>query len=590
MVEVSYVKYVYKSKMENLISSIGLIEASLSNIEEQTYQFITSGRVQTSVSNWLEAEECLDALTSKKETIGEEGITEKEYQRIKTVSVLNILKELDSSLAKNSDIITGFYLAPDGKRYYGHGGAGTTISKEKELEILKMAKERMGDLFYIVSTERPKTDIQNMEENRNSQIILARAIKEKKDLSMRYSGTLFYIVDLERLTSSYTSENHKLMIQDHYGSTIFSTLSDEEQSDFRNYKAGHRKAGYEIMALDNTKYFLTDTMSGERNWKYYSFSPYQQLFRILADADRLFILVFILLFLPIVAVTIRISLNLIKPICSLSEKIREIRGNNELANNLRGAGGEENLPRIRTDEIGELQEQFYNMIQEVDELIHENYEQKIYLQEAQLSALQAQLNPHFLYNTLDTIRWMATANDYQQIPGVVKALGDILRLCMNSDRNIISVGEEIDYLRSYVAIQKIRFGDRLYFLMDVEEELMELGIPAFSIQPLVENSINYALERMMDQCYITVTVTDCGDNLAVMVQDNGPGMDSDIMKKLRKGVVKARGNGIGLLNLDKRLRNLYGSDAGIRIERPEEGGARIMYCVRKERYIRPCED
>ncbi|MBT9778570.1 HAMP domain-containing protein [Clostridium sp. MCC353] len=589
MVELSYVKYVYNTKMESLNNSIGLVETNLSQIEDLTYQFITSNRVQSSVSDWLEAETELEAL--KMDSGRDREISEKEYQRIKTVSVLDIIKELDSSLAKNSNIVAGLYLAPDGKRYEGYGADKVVISVEKEQEILDTARAYLGDPVYIISSDNQGKQAMSGEEGGGpkSQIIIARGIKEKKNLSMRYGGTLVYAVDLERLTSSYTTDYHKLVIQDDMDSVIFSTLSEEEQKDFLNHEFGSGSDGYEIMPLGNTKYFITEIRSGKHNWRYYSISSYRRLFGILSDVDRLFIILFVMLFIPVLAVTVHLSMSLVRPISSLSQTIKTIRGNNKLADNLRGAG-EDNLPETRSDEIGELHDQFYSMLQELDELIHENYEQKIYLQEAQLSALRTQLNPHFLYNTLDTIRWMATAKDYQQIPGVVKALGDILRLCMNSKRNIISLGEEIDYLRGYVAIQKIRFGDRLHFMMDVEEEFMELSIPAFSIQPLVENSINYALERMIDQCQILVAVTACDGDLYVSVEDNGPGMEPDILEKLRLGTVKATGNGIGLGNLDKRLKNLYGPEYGIRVERPEEGGARILFHVRKEKYIQACEN
>ncbi len=588
LVEASYVKYVYDTKTENLNSSIGLIEASLGKIEERTYQFITNNRVQDSVSEWLRAEDGLQEMNQTQQ--GQEAEdSSKVFQRSKTVSVLDILKVLDNSLAGNSDIMGGFYLAPDGKRYNGYSSSDIVISEEKKSKILEAAQVRMGDPVYIVSTENSHAVSLNQEEKnrKKTQIIIARAIKEKENLSMRYGGTLVYLVDLEALTASYTSDFHKLVICDNTGAVIFSTLTEEEQADFSGDRVS--EDGYEIMTLGNTKYFLTEIISGEHDWSYYSISSYQQLFGLLSNADRIFIVLFVLLFVPILAVTVRISVSLVKPISELSGTIKGIRGNHELADNLRGAGQEENLPGIRSDEIGELQRQFYSMVQELDELIHENYEQRIYLQEAQLSALRTQLNPHFLYNTLDTIRWMATAKDYQQIPGVVKALGDILRLCMNSRKNLISVGEEIDYLRGYIAIQKIRFGERLRFMIEVEEELMELAIPAFSIQPLVENSINYGLEQMLEPCCIVVSIVDCGDDLLVSVKDNGPGMDTDILEKMREGTVKARGNGIGLENLDKRLKNLYGASYGIFIECPETGGTVISYHVRKEMYAGLCE-
>ena len=191
------------------------------------------------------------------------------------------------------------------------------------------------------------------------------------------------------------------------------------------------------------------------------------------------------------------------------------------------------------------------MTRQLGELIHENYEQKIYLQNAQLSALRSKLTPHFLYNTLDTIRWMATEEKYRQIPGVVKALGDILRISINSSEPLIAVDQELEYMRGYLMIQRARFGERLNVRIEAAEELMEAKIPAFSVQPLVENAVNYALEQMEKTCRIQV-------------------------------VIRAQGNGVGLTNLDERLKSLYGPGYGIQVENSPAGGALIRFRVKKE--------
>lgn len=274
------------------------------------------------------------------------------------------------------------------------------------------------------------------------------------------------------------------------------------------------------------------------------------------------------------------SVSLVKPIVKLSSQIESIKKNDDPVRAL----SEEGRKKIkkRDDEIGRLEVEFASMTRQLGELIHENYEQKIYLQNAQLSALRSKLNPHFLYNTLDTIRWMATEEKYRQIPGVVKALGGILRISINSNEPLIAVEQELEYMRGYLMIQRARFGERLNVRIEAAEELMEVKIPAFSVQPLVENAVNYALEQMEKTCRIQVVIREEDGDILCSVADNGVGIDPQILDKLKLGTIRAQGNGVGLTNLDERLKSLYGPGYGIRVENSPAGGALIWFRVKKE--------
>lgn len=585
-IEYTYQNYVYDTKTDSLNSSIHSVESELEKIENTTYRILTDSDVQREISLWLEAEERLQELEDKPGTSKERL----ENQKQKADSMRQLIQKVDPVITADQSLVTGFFIAPDGHRYNGYGGSALQIPLRLQDEIERRAKEQAGDLVYLVCWQ--KNGVLQIgypgqrEENAQTRLVLARTMREKKSLTLAHGGTLILVLDPARLSNSYTTASHKLLIEDPEQGVIFTTLLQAEEQDFLAWESNPEKikdSRYQILFLNNEKYFVTKLVSSDQHWDYYSISSYEELFGLLDKADMIYIVLFVGMTVLLCGAAVHFSMYLVHPIVELSGKMRSIRNSSQIPHDLRAVLPAEGELRPRQDEIGELQKQFYEMVKELDQLIHENYEQKIYLQQAQLSALRTQLNPHFLYNTLDLIRWLATSQRSNQIPGVVRALGDILRLTMNSKQNKITIGEEVDYLRGYLSIQKIRFGDRLNMRMEIPEELMEYSIPAFSLQPLVENSVNYAMEQMIQPCFITVSIQDQGENLMCTVTDNGPGMEAGILEKLKDGSRKPKGNGIGLCNLDDRLKSLYGPEYGILIEKAEGGGTKIRFWVRKER-------
>lgn len=585
LMEASYKNYVYDSKTDTLNGSIRSVESELEKIENTTYQMVTNSDIQKNISQWLDAEKTLKKLENMgSETASRERL---EKQKQKIDSMREIIQHLDPVITADRSIVTGFFISPDGYRNNGYGGSGLSIEQSLQEAVIQQAREHAGDPVYLVCNQVGTTlkSVQKGEGAAETRLLLARTVRERKGLSMEHGGTLVFMVDPKLLTDSYTSFNHKLLIQDPSYGIIFSNLSAGEEREFLKGQARDEKNDrYQIMSLGDRDYFVTEIISGKQGWRYYSISSYDELFGLLDKADMVYLLIFAFLTILICAAAVRFSMNLVRPIAALSGTIRSIRESNKIADNLRSAlpGLKESKPR--QDEVGELQGQFYEMALELDKLIRENYQQRIYLQQAQLSALRTQLNPHFLYNTLDLIRWLSVSQRSSQIPAVVKALGDILRAAINNRKNRVTIGEEVDYVRGYLSIQKIRFGERLKMCLEIPEEWMDFLIPVFSIQPLVENAVNYALEQMDEPCSITVTVEEVGEQLRCTVTDNGPGMDEDLLKKCKEGA-RNRGNGIGLINLDKRLKNLYGPEYGVQIHHLDGKGASVSFCVRKERSV-----
>ena len=224
------------------------------------------------------------------------------------------------------------------------------------------------------------------------------------------------------------------------------------------------------------------------------------------------------------------------------------------------AGRYEELDRYRSnnrkDEVGYLDRSFDKMVGEVKSLVKENYLTKIAKQEAQLKSLQNQIDPHFLFNILQTINWKVKTGKQEEISHITESLGKILRYTLYKKEALVPLREELEIVEGYVSIQKYRYGERLSVLIEVPKKWGEAMIPPLALQNLTENSIKHALENMLEPCVVKIGALDSGEDLLLFVEDNGPGISEETLKKLRNPVESDEG--IGLINIKKRLSLLLG--------------------------------
>jgi two-component system sensor histidine kinase YesM len=223
-----------------------------------------------------------------------------------------------------------------------------------------------------------------------------------------------------------------------------------------------------------------------------------------------------------------------------------------------------------------LHRTFRIMVERINTLITENYANELLLKETEFRALQAQINPHFLYNTLESINWLAKVNKQAQISNMVESLGFLLRNSINMKEEILTLGEEIEVVKSYVTIQKYRFDERLAFGLEIPESLLKRRLPKLTLQPLLENAIHYALEPSIGTSSIIVSAELTEEGFFLTVADDGPGMPEDMLDKLRNGERRAKGKGIGLLNIDERIKIAFGDAYGIRIDSAPGRGTRVI--------------
>ena len=165
---------------------------------------------------------------------------------------------------------------------------------------------------------------------------------------------------------------------------------------------------------------------------------------------------------------------------------------------------------------------------------------------------------------------------------VVTALARFFRISLSRGKSLITVKDELEHVRNYLMIQQMRFKNKFTYTIESDDEVLELASLKLMLQPLVENAVNYALEQMEKTCRIQVVIREEDGDILCSVADNGVGIDPQILDKLKLGTIRAQGNGVGLTNLDERLKSLYGPGYGIQVENSPAGGALIRFRVKKE--------
>ena len=227
--------------------------------------------------------------------------------------------------------------------------------------------------------------------------------------------------------------------------------------------------------------------------------------------------------------------------------------------------------RDNVDEITELGMSFNIMIGRIRELLDAKMKEQENLKKAELRALQAQINPHFLYNTLDTIIWMAEAQKTEQVIEIVSALSSFFRLSLSKGKDWITIGEEIERTRSYLTIQKMRYRDIMDFKIEADEEVLNNTILKLILQPLVENALYHGIKNKRGGGTIVVRARQKNENEVLLeVEDDGIGLTPERLAQLQAELDDDSGDmklesGFAIGNVNKRIRLYYGRQYGLSI-------------------------
>ena len=244
------------------------------------------------------------------------------------------------------------------------------------------------------------------------------------------------------------------------------------------------------------------------------------------------------------------------------------------------------INRENRDEISQLGHSFNAMVEKILELLDFKVKEQENLKKYELKMLQSQINPHFLYNTLDTIIWMAGANQNAQVIEMTNALSNFFRVALSKGKDWIKIGEEIEHVRSYLAIQKMRYQDILDFDIDVSEKILSGTILNMTLQPLVENALYHGIKNKRNGGTIWVRGSLRSPEMIFFeVEDDGIGFTAERLAQVRaalandKGPVEVEESGFGINNVNKRIKLYYGEQYGLTIESEYLKGTRISLLI-----------
>ena len=402
--------------------------------------------------------------------------------------------------------------------------------------------------------------------SRDYGLFFVKAIRRIENLRLDTLGIEVVQVDLEKLVKSSVSLNQYdnvifVLTRPQDGAVMYSSAGEAGPQTLPTLDTESR---WDICKLDSVKYFVTADGSADYPWDYLCLVPYNEIYASIRDA----LLFCILFFLAGIALTFLVCHFLVDRITRrfaklISQMDQFAKYTPDMVLPVDEFSGEE---REAGDEVGMLSRHFSHMAREIDGLIQTDYTNRILLREAQLKALEAQINPHFLYNTLSAINWRAKMRGAQEISDMVEALSNLLRVTLNDDSGLIPLEKELSLVQSYIVIQRIRFDETLDYRLAVEaDELKDVLIPKLTLQPLIENAIRYGLEQSTQICRVQLSVRRQGAQLVRRVQNDGSLYEDDLLEKLRQKTVTPHGYGIGLLNIEKRLEFAFGKEAGLEL-------------------------
>ncbi len=412
--------------------------------------------------------------------------------------------------------------------------------------------------------------------------VCGRQIRQIKFLKLNKLASLYIVIDLEGMITDclidagYSPENAQFVLTDN-GTRIYPEYAfhDEFCSRLAQESAG-TQSSYRIESIDGQKNFITTGHIPRTGWQFLYFRDYHLIFSKIQSV-KFFALALIICGGFITLFVIQLSFRHI------------LRHLDYLVQKIRCFGSGRPLPysestydySTRADEIGQLHRSFDEMTKNVKLLKDENYDKQLLLQDATIKMLRQQINPHFLYNTLDTVNWLAQKYGAEDISAIARSLGQLFRSTISGQTDLIPLDEELAILNNYITIQKIRFKARLDFRLSVPDNASRILVPKLCIQPLVENALKYAMEYTDETCIIQVTVQEQEKDYVITVSNTGSQFEENLLWKIQNQEIIPQGSGVGLINIDSRLKLLYGTHYGLNIYN-EDGMAVVMLSIPKK--------
>lgn len=441
-------------------------------------------------------------------------------------------------------------------RYLPIGG---NLNKEKFAKLLKLKKPTVLSPELGEQSRWVIPYVQSIFDPENGKLIGAVIV----DLDLQQIQD--YLKDAKLLQSGFivveNGQRKTIYAPKHFTSQKLLVRSSEKENYF--------------LSRDGKKELVIHTTSALSNWQINGVIPYQDISNQLQKTRNIVFLFAVMIILAVAGVALFLRAYLVHPIQKLQTLMFDVESGNLYARS--------NFKR--NDEIGKLGTSFNRMIEQLQQLINDirvsrmNESQAKFLQkEAQYQALQARIAPHFLYNTLDSVSWLARDKGVREITAVVDSLAGMLRYSLDRSTPLVKTSEELQHVIQYSEIIRFRTGNSIEFDFHIPDELLQIMIPRFTLQPLVENAVQHGLEPLGGKGKITISAFIESNRLYYEISDNGIGLEPEKIEELmmfladRKNDVNPSFEKIGLANVHNRIQMTFGENYGLSIFENKEYG------------------
>ncbi|MFH5836927.1 sensor histidine kinase [Proteiniclasticum sp. C24MP] len=499
-------------------------------------------------------EESVEAYSQFIEDLSDESrVYQRELSNGERAEVFNRLYTISNSIDKLADL----YIFD---RYHNP----IVVGRQNLPYYLSGKSYSNWGIFHTMKESRDAVSIRVMEESEgNMHLILGKRIIEEGE-------TLGYVVitmdsrqfqkRLSELSSQsiITDENGKVFITNNYAFLDNLNRFSLEETDFE----GTVKEGAE-------SYYLTSSSILNSRLHIYSIKLISNQMQFFLSIGIILLLVFGLIILLVLYSTKQLAIKKTEDFYKITRAFGEVQAGDLHAR----------VSIHSNDEFQTIGDSFNEMVENLQREIARNQEMTERLSMTQIRQLRSQFNPHFIYNTLDNIRFMVKFNP-EDASKMILSLSTLLRYSLDNTMETVSLLKDMEFTENYLRIMKFRYGDRLTYSIDIPEEVEHIEIPKLIIQPMIENAVKYGAEGRL-HLHVNLTAHKEGDDLILVCQDNGAGMDEDTLMKVNSQLEKEINDSthFGLYNIHRRLRLRYGVSSGVLIESTSGEGTRLKIVI-----------
>jgi len=478
-----------------------------------------------------------------------------------------LMERMAMLMGSREDLVSAAVFTPQGKYVVGTAGQKLRSNTQLETQSWFTTAKRTSEISYSAP------HIQNLFKGQYIWVVSISKLIQYQEKGELKTGIL--LMDFNFRTIDELSKQVKLgkrgyaYILDQLGNIVY---HPQQQLIYAGLKYENVEPVLEYAYrsyLDEStgeKRFITVRTLKQTGWKIVGVAYYDEIVTTKRDLNTFLSWFLAVVILCVIIVSVFLSARIARPIRKLERTLQQV-GEGDLNTRIDVSGAYE---------VEQLSKRFNLMLQRIRQLM----DQIIYEQETkrkgELEVLQSQINPHFLYNTLNSVIRLAERGKTEEVVTMIQSLSKFFRISLSKGNNMITVQEELDHIRHYLVIQSFRFKNKFRYEIIAQDEVLQCQTIKLILQPIVENALYHGIEMMPDEGFISIQAELMDDLVVIRISDNGLGMSKETMKVILTGGSKSmNGSGVGVRNVNERIELYYGREYGLSFESEIEEGTTV---------------